>query len=204
MKRLRLSLVVAAAALPVAALPMLAGCDAGPRPAEWKAAPLSSPAAGQPGSGQPGSGQPGDGQPADGQPGAGQPSDGQQGAAQPGGEQPGARQGAAQPGGEQPGAGQGELAPGDGQSSGQAGDALPAPAGAPAAAGFLAAVRGRLPEMALDMRPEEITDLGDQACAGLAAGQRRAAVAKNLAGYGLSTTDAVEVVSLANSHLCRS
>ncbi|WP_433824903.1 DUF732 domain-containing protein [Actinoplanes sp. CA-015351] len=70
-------------------------------------------------------------------------------------------------------------------------------------AGFVAAVQGRLPEVALDRRPEEITELGDQACQGLAAGKRRPTVAENLLGYGLSGADARVLVSLASSHLCR-
>jgi hypothetical protein len=80
----------------------------------------------------------------------------------------------------------------------------PAPAAvAPSpSAGFVAAVRGRLPQVALDLRPEEITELGDQACAGLAAGERRVTVAKGLSGYGLSAPEATALVALAGSHLC--
>jgi hypothetical protein len=76
--------------------------------------------------------------------------------------------------------------------------AAPAPS-----AGFVSVVRGRLPEVAVDLRTEEITDLGDQACAGLAAGQRRVTVAETLSGYGLSAPDAAELVTIADAHLCR-
>ncbi|WP_229074583.1 DUF732 domain-containing protein [Actinoplanes sp. DH11] len=75
------------------------------------------------------------------------------------------------------------------------------PAPAPSA-GFVAAVRTEIPAVALDLRPEEISELGDQACQGLAAGKRRVVVAKSLGEYGLSTPDARELVRLARSHLC--
>ncbi|MEU4561998.1 DUF732 domain-containing protein [Actinoplanes sp. NPDC023936] len=80
----------------------------------------------------------------------------------------------------------------------------PAPAGAVAspAADFVAAVRDRLPELAIDRRPEEITELGDRACAGLAAGTRRPAVVKSLSRYGVSGPDATTLVTLAGAHHC--
>ncbi|MBG0562321.1 DUF732 domain-containing protein [Actinoplanes aureus] len=106
----------------------------------------------------------------------------------------------------------------------QAGAAAPSPAEAPAATPepdvaatvassapgeavsgerFLAAVRGQLPEVAVDRRPEEITEIGDAACTSLAAGQRRASAAADLIGYGVSNADARELVILARAFLCR-
>jgi hypothetical protein len=70
-------------------------------------------------------------------------------------------------------------------------------------AGFLEAVRGQLPEVALDRRNEEITELGEQACVSLAAGQARRAVATEMTGYGVAVADARRLVSLARSTLCR-
>ena len=67
---------------------------------------------------------------------------------------------------------------------------------------FVAAVRERLPELALDRRPEEITELGGEACAGLAAGRQRAAVAETLQGYGVTAREARELVAFASSGLC--
>jgi hypothetical protein len=69
---------------------------------------------------------------------------------------------------------------------------------------FLDAVRGRLPEVAMDRRNEEITEMGGQACASLAAGHPRRKVAAELGEYGLPDADARELISLARSTLCRS
>ncbi|WP_203896126.1 DUF732 domain-containing protein [Actinoplanes xinjiangensis] len=69
---------------------------------------------------------------------------------------------------------------------------------------FLAAVRGRLAGATVDLRNEEITRMGGQACASLAAGQPRRAVAAELAEYGLADADARELVALARSTLCES
>lgn len=68
---------------------------------------------------------------------------------------------------------------------------------------FVAAVRGQLPEVAVDRRPEEIAELGGAACTFLAAGQQRAAAAAELTGYGVTSTDARELVVLARTFLCR-
>ena len=68
---------------------------------------------------------------------------------------------------------------------------------------FVAAVRTRLPELAVDRRPEEITEMGGEACAGLAAGRLRTAVAEDLQRYGVAGAQAREVVALAQANLCR-
>ncbi|MEV4276341.1 DUF732 domain-containing protein [Actinoplanes xinjiangensis] len=79
------------------------------------------------------------------------------------------------------------------------------PAGVPVAdERFLAAVRGRLADATVDLRNEEITRMGGQACASLAAGQPRRAVAAELAEYGLPDAAARELVALARSTLCES
>lgn len=80
----------------------------------------------------------------------------------------------------------------------------PAVPGAASGDRFVAEVRDRLPELALDRRPEEITEMGGEACAGLAAGRQRAAVAETLQGYGVGADDARELVALAGADLCRS
>jgi hypothetical protein len=80
----------------------------------------------------------------------------------------------------------------------------PDPVSVASGARFLAAVRGRLPEVTVDMRNEEITEMGGQACASLAAGHPRRAVVSELAEYGLPAADARELVTLARSTLCES
>lgn len=67
---------------------------------------------------------------------------------------------------------------------------------------FAAAVRGRLPEVAVDRRPEEITEIGDAACAELVSGQRRGTAVSTVVGYGVSSAEARELVRLARAHLC--
>lgn len=67
---------------------------------------------------------------------------------------------------------------------------------------FVAAVRGQLSDATLDLRNEEITEMGGQACAALAAGQPRGEVAEELAGYGLPKAAAREMVILARTTLC--
>lgn len=67
---------------------------------------------------------------------------------------------------------------------------------------FVAAVRGRLSDATVDLRNEEITEMGGQACAALAAGQPRRAVVEELAGHGLPDAAARELVILARSTLC--
>ncbi|MEU4428479.1 DUF732 domain-containing protein [Actinoplanes sp. NPDC024001] len=74
---------------------------------------------------------------------------------------------------------------------------------APSGESFIAAVRGQLPEVAVDRRPEEITEMGDAACAAMAGGQRRAAAASEITEYGVTAGDARELVVLARSFLCR-
>jgi hypothetical protein len=69
---------------------------------------------------------------------------------------------------------------------------------------FVAAVRGRLSDATVDLRNEEITEMGGQACASLAAGQPRRAVVEELAGQGLPDAAARELVILARSTLCDS
>ncbi|MEV0896102.1 DUF732 domain-containing protein [Actinoplanes sp. NPDC049802] len=68
---------------------------------------------------------------------------------------------------------------------------------------FVDAVRGELPAVAMDRRGEEITELGGQACASLAAGHDRGEVAAELGGYGLAAADARRLVTLARTTLCR-
>lgn len=78
------------------------------------------------------------------------------------------------------------------------------PVGAAALGGrFLQAVRAQLPEVAVDRRNEEITELGGEACTSLAAGQGRGEVATELTGYGLAADDARRLVTLARSTICR-
>lgn len=67
---------------------------------------------------------------------------------------------------------------------------------------FLEAVRGELPEATMDLRNEEITEMGGHACASLAAGNPRRAVAEELGGFGLEHSDAKELITLARSMLC--
>jgi hypothetical protein len=67
---------------------------------------------------------------------------------------------------------------------------------------FAAAVAGRLPEVAVDRRPEEITEIGNAACAELTGGRRRGAAVDEVAEYGVSSSDAREVVRLARTFLC--
>ncbi|MEU8657171.1 DUF732 domain-containing protein [Actinoplanes philippinensis] len=69
---------------------------------------------------------------------------------------------------------------------------------------FLAAVRGKLPEVTVDLRNEEITEIGGQACASLAAGRPRRAVTAEVAEYGLAAADARALVALARRTLCGS
>jgi hypothetical protein len=69
---------------------------------------------------------------------------------------------------------------------------------------FVAAVRGQLPEATVDLRNEEITEMGGQACASLAAGRPRRAVVEEVAGRGLPDAAARELVVLARSTLCDS
>ncbi|MFC4072658.1 DUF732 domain-containing protein [Actinoplanes subglobosus] len=69
---------------------------------------------------------------------------------------------------------------------------------------FVQAVRGQLSQVTMDLRNEEITEMGGQACASLAAGHERKEVAAELGEYGLPDADARELVSLARSTLCRS
>jgi hypothetical protein len=76
------------------------------------------------------------------------------------------------------------------------------PGRAAAAASFADAVRGRLPEVAVDRRPEEITEIGGAACAQLATGQRRGAAVDEVTGYGVADADARELVRLARTFLC--
>ncbi|GIE30832.1 hypothetical protein Ait01nite_038770 [Actinoplanes italicus] len=68
---------------------------------------------------------------------------------------------------------------------------------------FLAAVRATLPEVAMDLRNEEITEMGGQACESLAIGTTRRSAAAELAEYGLPEAEARKLVSLARSTLCR-
>jgi hypothetical protein len=79
----------------------------------------------------------------------------------------------------------------------------PGPGAVPSDERFLAAVRGQLPEMAMDLRSEEITEMGGQACESLAAGTARRSVAAELAEYGVPAADARKLVSLARTTLCR-
>ncbi|MDI6105501.1 DUF732 domain-containing protein [Actinoplanes sp. NEAU-A12] len=77
------------------------------------------------------------------------------------------------------------------------------PDAAAMAARFLQVVHGQLPEVAVDRRNEEITELGGQACASLAAGRGRGAAAIELTGYGLAADDARRLVALARSTICQ-
>ncbi|GIE83036.1 hypothetical protein Aph02nite_89860 [Actinoplanes philippinensis] len=85
-------------------------------------------------------------------------------------------------------------------------DAVGAPAASvtPSDQRFVAAVRGKLPEVTVDLRNEEITEIGGQACASLAAGRPRRAVAAEVAEYGLAAADARALVALARRTLCGS
>jgi hypothetical protein len=67
---------------------------------------------------------------------------------------------------------------------------------------FLAAVRGELAGATVDLRNEEIAEMGGQACASLAAGLPRRAVAAELTGYGLAEAELRRLVTLARSTLC--
>jgi hypothetical protein len=78
----------------------------------------------------------------------------------------------------------------------------PGPSAMPSGERFLAAVRGQLPEMAMDLRNEEITEMGGQACDSLAAGTARRSVAAELSEYGVPAADARKLVALARSTLC--
>lgn len=71
-------------------------------------------------------------------------------------------------------------------------------------AGFVEAVREELPETTTDLRNEEITEMGSQACDSLAAGNPRRTVVEALGEFGLTPPDARELVTLARSTLCRS
>jgi hypothetical protein len=79
----------------------------------------------------------------------------------------------------------------------------PAVSATPSEKRFLAAVRERLPETAMDLRDEEITEMGGEACDSLAAGAARRSVAAELAEYGLPDPEARKLVALARSTLCR-
>lgn len=69
---------------------------------------------------------------------------------------------------------------------------------------FLVAVHRYLPEVAVDRRNEEITEMGGEACASLAAGRGRGSVAAEIARYGLGTAESRHLVILARSTLCGS
>lgn len=74
----------------------------------------------------------------------------------------------------------------------------PAPsAAAPAADRFVAAVRQQMPEVALDRRDEEITDLGDEACASIRDEHR-----DTLTGYGVTPAQARQLIGVARAELC--
>ncbi|WP_430787421.1 DUF732 domain-containing protein [Actinoplanes sp. G11-F43] len=67
---------------------------------------------------------------------------------------------------------------------------------------FLDSVRGGMPEFAMDLRNEEITEMGGQACASLAAGNPRREVVEELGEYGLADSEARDLIKLARSNLC--
>ncbi|WP_433795738.1 DUF732 domain-containing protein [Actinoplanes sp. CA-252034] len=82
--------------------------------------------------------------------------------------------------------------------------AAPVASATPADERFLAAVRGQLAEAAVDLRNEEISVIGGQACASLAAGHPRKAVAAEVTEYGLPAAEARQLVGLARRTLCES
>lgn len=62
---------------------------------------------------------------------------------------------------------------------------------------FVAAVRTKIPELALDRRDEEIADLGTEACTSL-----RTKNQDNLAAYGVSAAQADQLLGMARADLC--
>jgi hypothetical protein len=68
---------------------------------------------------------------------------------------------------------------------------------------FVTVVQKQLPDVALDRRDEEVEELGQEACSGLAAGKTPAAVAGGLSDDGVSAPDARKLVTIAGQSLCR-
>ncbi|MFC7535602.1 DUF732 domain-containing protein [Actinoplanes sp. GCM10030250] len=181
--------------LTMVAVPVLAGCGTAPAVPEWKdgvALPASpSVSASQPASDPQAGSAAGSPLPAETAPGSSADS------AAAGSAQSGALSGAAQSGAAPSGA---AAAPGPDSARNQA--ARRPADDARAAERFTSAVQGRLPGVAVDRRPEEITALGNAACAELQTGQKRGAAADEVAGYGVSGTEARELVRLARTYLC--
>jgi hypothetical protein len=67
---------------------------------------------------------------------------------------------------------------------------------------FVAAVQRELPDVALDRRDEEVEDLGQEACQGLAAGKKDAVVAGEISAEGVAPPDARKLVTLARTTAC--
>lgn len=67
---------------------------------------------------------------------------------------------------------------------------------------FVAAVRKRLPAVALDRRDEEVEELGEHACEGLSAGRSGKAVAAEIGEQGVPAADARALVALAGDTVC--
>jgi hypothetical protein len=69
--------------------------------------------------------------------------------------------------------------------------------------GFVAGVRTRVPEVALDRRDEEIEEIAQQACAGLKGGKTAAAVVAQAAKLaGVDKPPAAELIKLAIDTVC--
>ncbi|GAA1608050.1 DUF732 domain-containing protein [Actinoplanes couchii] len=71
-------------------------------------------------------------------------------------------------------------------------------------ADFVAAVRGKIPEATMDLRNEEIAEIGRRACDSLTAGDPRRSVVEDLGDFGLEKPDARELIKAARSTLCAS
>jgi hypothetical protein len=67
---------------------------------------------------------------------------------------------------------------------------------------FVAAVQSRLPDVAMDRRDEEVAALGQAACDGLAGGGSPAAITRELADQGVTSTEARTLLALAKATAC--
>ena len=84
----------------------------------------------------------------------------------------------------------------------QPANAAPRPVRTGDAEKFVSAVHASLPQVTLDRRDDELTDLGLELCAALAAGRGAPAAAAGLADYGVEAADARRLAGLARTELC--
>jgi hypothetical protein len=92
------------------------------------------------------------------------------------------------------------------ESAPASGPAAAPPPASPAAGApidrFVAAAQQQLPTVVMDRRDEEVAEIGKLACESLAAGRTPAAIVGEISDYGVSATDARQLLTLAANTAC--